>query len=97
MQNVTGLSGAAPIERSARYHEGLPAQWWRRTAGIVQRVVCQPSGLLPTDQCQEQRRYLVAGTEPTISDNVRWWNSGSTARRVCWPAGDAAGRIEKRL
>jgi hypothetical protein len=34
-------------------------------------VVCEPSGLLPTDSCQSQRSELfIAGTEPTQPDNV---------------------------
>ncbi|MCB0024031.1 MAG: hypothetical protein KDD91_13445, partial [Caldilinea sp.] len=100
MQNVTGLSGAAPIWNAVmrKYHEGLPAQWYDAPPGIVQRVVCQPSGLLPTDQCQEQRaETFVAGTEPTISDNV--WQEFEIDRETGLLAGPATPpeRIEKRV
>ncbi|MCB0137759.1 MAG: PBP1A family penicillin-binding protein, partial [Caldilineaceae bacterium] len=100
MQNVTGLSGAAPIWNAVmrKYHEGLPAQWYDAPPGIVQRVVCQPSGLLPTDQCQEQRaETFVAGTEPTISDNV--WQEFEIDRETGLLAGPATPpeRIEKRI
>ena len=37
MENVTGLSGAAPIWNAVmrKYHEGLPAIWYDRPPGIV--------------------------------------------------------------
>ncbi len=100
MQNVTGLSGAAPIWNAVmrKYHEGLPAQWYDPPPGIVQRVVCQPSGLLPTDQCQEQRAEIfVAGTEPTLSDNV--WQEFEIDRETGLLAGPTTPpeRIEKRI
>ena len=100
MQNVTGLSGAAPIWNAVmrKYHEGLPAQWYDAPPGIVQRAVCQPSGLLPTDQCQEQRAEIfVAGTEPTISDNV--WQEFEIDRETGLLAGPTTPpeRIEKRV
>lgn len=73
MQNVTGLSGAAPIWNTVmvHYHEGLPALWYDMPGGVTQRVVCEPSGLLPSDACQSQRSEIfVAGTEPTLVDNL---------------------------
>lgn len=100
MENVTGLSGAAPIWNAVmrKYHEELPATWYDMPPGIVQRVVCQPSGLLPTEQCQEQRAELfVAGTEPTISDNV--WQEFEIDRETGLLAGPTTPpeRIEKRI
>ncbi len=100
MQNVTGLSGAAPIWNAVmqKYHEGLPATWYDQPEGIVARVVCQPSGLLPTDQCQEQRSEIfVAGTEPTVSDNV--WQEFEIDRETGLLAGPTTPleRIEKRV
>jgi 1A family penicillin-binding protein len=100
MENVTGLSGAAPIWNAVmrKYHEGQPALWYDAPPGIVQRVVCQPSGLLPTDQCQEQRAELfVAGTEPTISDNI--WQEFEIDRETGLLAGPTTPpeRIEKRI
>jgi len=100
MENVTGLSGAAPIWNAVmrKYHEGQPAIWYDAPPGIVQRVVCQPSGLLPSDQCQEQRAELfVAGTEPTISDNI--WQEFEIDRETGLLAGPTTPpeRIEKRV
>lgn len=73
MQNVTGLSGAAPIWNAVmrKYHEGQPVTWYQRPPGIVDKTVCMPSGLLPTPTCQSQRNEIfVAGTEPTLPDNI---------------------------
>ena len=75
MKNVTGLSGAAPIwnQIMQKYHADQPEQWYERPDALTTRAVCQPSGLLPTEFCPGQRqRYeiFVAGTEPTISDNI---------------------------
>jgi penicillin-binding protein 1C len=75
MQNVTGLSGAAPIWNAVMryYHEGLPAEWYQQPAAVVSQTVCQPSGLRPTEACPGDRQrseIFVAGTEPTISDNI---------------------------
>ena len=73
MNNVTGASGAAPIWKGVmeRYHEGLPPRWYERPANVVASAVCQPSGLLPSPDCQRQRVELfIAGTEPKVADNL---------------------------
>jgi penicillin-binding protein 1C len=100
MENVTGLSGAAPIWNAVmrKYHEGLPAIWYDRPPGIVDRVICLPSGLLPTDSCQDQRSEIfVAGTEPTVSDNI--WQSFDIDKETGLLAGPTTppDRIEKRV
>ena len=82
MKNVTGASGPAPIWKAImeRYHEGLPARWYERPVNIVTRTVCQPSGLLPSSNCQRQRAELfIAGTEPEVVDNL--WQSFEIDRR----------------
>ena len=100
MENVTGLSGAAPIWNAVmrKYHEGLPAIWYDRPPGIVDRVICLPSGLLPTDNCQDQRSEIfVAGTEPTVSDNI--WQSFDIDKETGLLAGPTTppDRVEKRV
>jgi penicillin-binding protein 1C len=75
MQNVTGLSGAAPIWNAvmSKYHEGLPAEWYDRPLGVTSRTICLPSGLLPTESCppsSQRNEIFVAGSEPTLSDNI---------------------------
>jgi penicillin-binding protein 1C len=75
MENTTGLDGAAPIWNAVMryYHQTLPAEWYTQPPGVTTRVVCMPSGLLPTDACppSSQRTDLfIAGNEPTLSDNI---------------------------
>lgn len=75
MINVTGLSGAAPIWNAVmrRLHEGQPVRWYDRPPGIVDRTVCMPSGLLPSQSCpgsSQRNEIFVAGTEPTMQDNI---------------------------
>jgi len=73
MKNVTGLSGAAPIWNAImrKYLEGVAPTWYSPPPGIVNLTVCLPSGLLPTPACQSQRNEIfIAGTEPTLPDNI---------------------------
>ncbi len=75
MENVTGLSGAAPIFNAVmrRLHEGQPVEWYERPPNITDRTICTPSGLLPTPSCPgsaQRNEIFVAGTEPTAQDNI---------------------------
>ncbi|MEZ4635500.1 MAG: transglycosylase domain-containing protein [Caldilineaceae bacterium] len=73
MDRTTGASGASPIWNAVmrRYHEGLPARWYERPSNIIDRVVCWPSGLLPSSSCGRQRNDIfIAGTEPNVVDNI---------------------------
>jgi penicillin-binding protein 1C len=73
MNNVTGFTGASPIWNAImkKYLEDKPAQWYERPPNIVTRTICWPSGLLPTEFCQRQRAEIfIAGTEPTLYDNI---------------------------
>jgi len=73
MDRSTGATGAAPIWNAVmqRYHQGLPVQWYEQPSNIVARTVCIPSGLQPSEYCQQQRSELfIAGTEPKVQDNL---------------------------
>ena len=75
MENVSGLDGAAPIWNAVmrKYHEGLPAVWYDRPPGVTTRVVCMPSGLLPSESCpgsSQRNEIFIAGTEPTMTDTI---------------------------
>ncbi|MFN2201319.1 MAG: transglycosylase domain-containing protein [Caldilineaceae bacterium] len=75
MENVTGLSGAAPIWNRVmqKYHENQPEIWFERPPGVTSRVVCTPSGLLPSESCpasSQRSEIFVAGTEPTLTDTI---------------------------
>ncbi|MDZ4763173.1 MAG: PBP1A family penicillin-binding protein [Chloroflexota bacterium] len=76
MQNVTGVSGAAPIwNRFMRaVLIGQPELDFERPDGLVQTAVCIPSGLLPTPRCpRTHREWFIAGTEPRAADN--WYQT----------------------
>ncbi|MCL4835136.1 MAG: transglycosylase domain-containing protein [Caldilineaceae bacterium] len=73
MDRTTGATGAAPIWNAVmtRFHQGLPAQWYEQPANVIARTVCIPSGLQPSQYCQQQRSELfIAGTEPKVEDNL---------------------------
>jgi penicillin-binding protein 1C len=77
MENTTGLDGAAPIWNAVMryYHESRnePAIWYEQPPDVTTRTVCVPSGLLPTETCpgsSQRTELFVAGTEPTLSDNI---------------------------
>ncbi len=73
MQELSGLSGAAPIWNAImqHYHEGKPARWYTRPPSVITETVCVPSGLKVTPQCQRtQQELFIAGTQPETPDNV---------------------------
>jgi len=71
MQEVTGLTGAAPV-----WHQfirsvlsGTPTKDFTRPEGLVRQEVCTLSGLLPTKACTERRsEWFISGTEPHQTD-----------------------------
>ncbi len=51
--------------------EGTPITPFDRPANIVTAVVCDPSGLLPTDNCgNKHEEVFVRGTVPTLRDTL---------------------------
>lgn len=73
MENVTGLTGAAPIWHAVMTYatRDLPPLGWERPPGVKEVRVCYPSGLLPTEHCPSQVDELfVTGTEPVHDDNI---------------------------
>lgn len=75
MENTTGLDGAAPIWNAVmRYYlQDKPPVWYDRPPDVTSRTICVPSGLLPTETCpgsSQRAEIFVAGTEPTLSDNI---------------------------
>jgi hypothetical protein len=47
-----------------------PIETWSQPQGIVQRTVCRPSGLLSNGICPTVNELFLAGTEPTLVDNM---------------------------
>ena len=75
MVGVPGSKGAAPIWNAVMTYAlralALPPVGWDRPVGIGEAAVCYPSGLLPTDDCQQTvREVFVSGTEPVAYDNI---------------------------
>lgn len=49
----------------------LPPDGWTAPAGITQMDVCDPSGMLPTEDCPTVvREVFASGSEPTQPDNL---------------------------
>lgn len=75
MQNVSGVTGAAPIWHNIMEQAlaNTPAEDFAMPAGVVKVEICTDSGLRATDQCPKDHRrteFFVAGHEPTESDTV---------------------------
>ena len=78
MQNVSGLTGAAPIwaefmkESGEQVTGGSPAPFFR-PGGIVERVICTVSGTEPSNKCPSQRSELFAADQPPLPKNEDLW------------------------
>jgi penicillin-binding protein 1A len=73
--NQTGAQTAGPIWAwyMKEIHENLPPIEFERPPGIVERVVTERSGLLPTEDYRgaTYTDYFIAGTEPTEFDTMQ--------------------------
>lgn len=73
MSDVTGSSGAAPIWHAlmeyAHTRDALPRQEWARPPTVVEAVVCQISGLLPTRICPQTRELFYV--DPALGIDTR--------------------------
>jgi 1A family penicillin-binding protein len=73
MYRVTGVTGAGPIwhdfmEQTLRE---IPERAFAVPDGLVEREICDASGLLATPDCPRARREIfVRGTEPTQRDDA---------------------------
>jgi len=72
MENVPGSKGAAPVWRALMSWAlaGEPVEVWQRPSGLVEMAVCNISGLLPTEHCPTVSEIFIAGTQPTVYDNI---------------------------
>lgn len=82
MQNTTGLTGAAPIwasfmeEAAQRLSGGSPSPFVR-PPGIVDMVVCEVSGTLPSKWCPQQRNEIFASDQPPLPASKDLWNEAN--------------------
>ena len=78
MIDVTGSTGAAPIWHAvmeyAHARDALPVVEWARPSTVVDRMVCQISGLLPTRYCPQRHELFYVDpqtgvdTQPSQAD-----------------------------
>ncbi len=74
MEDVTGLSGAAPIWNSVmqHYHQDQAVETWTRPPGLIDVQVDAVSGLLPTENTERTvTEIFLEGAEPKQPDNIR--------------------------
>lgn len=89
MNDITGSTGAAPIWQAimeyAHARDNLPVADWTRPATVVDRMVCQISGLLPTRYCPQRHELFYVDpqtgvdTKPSQADT--YWRA--VAVNVC--------------
>lgn len=72
MDEVPGHKGAAPIWHALMSWvlQEEPVQVWLPPPGMVERPICDISGLLPTPFCPTVSEWFIVGTEPVVFDNV---------------------------
>ncbi|HKY52315.1 MAG TPA: transglycosylase domain-containing protein [Candidatus Limnocylindria bacterium] len=90
MAGVAGVDGAGPIWRDTMMAAALGQRmgWYARPAGLVERTVCDPTGLLPGVDCPTPVRELfVAGTEPTAVE--RYYARSADGRILIDPPAEA--------
>jgi 1A family penicillin-binding protein len=100
MQDVSGITGAAPIWHDVMETilRDLPVEEFTPPDGLVRVEVCADSGLLPNPNCPHRRlEWFVAGKEPTqVCDWHRVLSidaeSGQLATENC-PPEDVVQRI----
>ncbi len=78
MQNISGVSGAAPIWADViqwvinRDKGGNPTSFIR-PQGIVERDICKLTGAEPTDKCTDTRREIFAADQLPLSKEQEIW------------------------
>lgn len=72
MDDVPGSRGAAPIWQAlmAWALQDQPIVGWERPSGLVERRVCELSGLLPSPFCPTVNELFISGTEPLLTDTM---------------------------
>jgi penicillin-binding protein 1C len=90
MENISGVSGAAPIWRdvmeTAAGH--IAMTWPAPPAGLVRAEVCAPTGLKPGAACASPaQEWFVAGTQP--KETERYYVRGSDGQLLLNPPAEA--------
>ena len=78
MQNISGITGAAPIWSEFMQTaitvltSGQPTPF-TRPAGVVEKVICAVSGAEPSQWCPEQKTELFAADQPPLPKEQDLW------------------------
>ena len=78
MQNISGLTGAAPmwadfmVEAVQQVTGGNPTPFIR-PAGVVERIICAVSGTEPSNKCPLQASELFAADQPPLPKSEDLW------------------------
>jgi membrane peptidoglycan carboxypeptidase len=72
MDDLPAIVGAAPLWKAVMEYAHLdrPVEEWQRPSDIVETVVCETSGMLPTEYCPTRTEIFRMGSEPTAYDTV---------------------------
>jgi membrane carboxypeptidase/penicillin-binding protein PbpC len=72
MKKVSGITGAAPVwnQLMTYFLKDKPIEPFVRPPGLVEKVICATTGLLPTKYCPTTRELFIPGTEPTSYDTL---------------------------
>ena len=66
--NLSGAISAGPVwaEYMQEVHKSFePAEFMRPESGLIEKIICTRSGLLPTEYCKDTRKEIfLIGTEP---------------------------------
>jgi membrane peptidoglycan carboxypeptidase len=78
MKNTSGVSGAAPIwnkmmQAAIQQLTGGNPTSFTRPPGVVEQVICEISGSLPSQWCPKQRSELFAADQPPLPKEKDLW------------------------
>jgi len=78
MQNVSGLSGAAPIwnefmQIAIQNLTGNNPTPFVKPAGVVEKIICAESGAVPSQWCPSQRNEFFASDQPPLGPDDDLW------------------------
>jgi membrane carboxypeptidase/penicillin-binding protein len=73
--DALNTQGSAPIWRAIMdyLHTPLPVEDWPRPENIIDLVVCERSGLLPSENCPTRREIFIGGIQPNRVDS--YWQA----------------------
>jgi hypothetical protein len=101
MQNVTGVTGAAPIwnQFMTVAHADAPVSPFVPPAGVRQFEVCADTGTLPSDACPERRTRWFAEDRPPLPKEQDLWQKLRVVRGTNELATEftPADQIEERV